>query len=114
MSEFLRDLAIATFGGLIAGLLSPAVIFVVRQRHRRGEEKRMLRAFITLSEGRLDSPILERKAANEAMLVDFRPVVERLCHKEEIRPFPGNPGYYLLTAEGKQKATQRPWWRLWG
>jgi hypothetical protein len=88
MSEVLRGLAIASFGGLIAGLLSPALVFVVRQGHRQDEEKRMLRRFLALARGRLDSPILERKAAKQAKLYDFEPVVDRLCRKEEILPYP--------------------------
>jgi hypothetical protein len=112
--EFLRDLGIAVVGGIIAGLLSPAVIFLVRERHRQGQEVRMLRAFVTLSKGRLDIPILERKAADQAKIHDYVPVVERIRRKEEILDHPSNPGYYVLTAEGRERASKRSWWRFWG
>jgi hypothetical protein len=75
MSEVLRGLAIASFGGLIAGLLSPALVLYVAKVSRDRQ-------------GRLDSPILERKAAKQAKLYDFPPVVDRLCRKEEILPYP--------------------------
>jgi hypothetical protein len=112
--EFLRDLGIAVIGGCVAGVLSPTVIFLVRQRQHQGEVVRMLRAFMTLSEREKGNPILDSKAAKQANIHDYVPVVERLWRRVEIVDAPGTGSYYYqLTPEGRQRASRCPWWRRW-
>ena len=59
--EFLRDLGIAVIGGIIAGVLSPALLLLARDRHRKAEEMRLLEAFMTLTKGELNAYASERE-----------------------------------------------------
>jgi hypothetical protein len=113
--ELLRDLGIAVIGGIIAGVLSPALLLLARARHRKAEEMRLLEAFMTLTRGELNASASERDVAERANIHDYGPVVDRLRRREDIAPPTGfvTPGNFVITPGGRERLSERPWWRRW-
>jgi hypothetical protein len=119
--EFLRDfLGIAVIGGIIAAVLSTALLLLVRDHHRKAEEMRLLQAFMTLTNGELNPYASESEAAKRANIHDYGPVVDRLERRGDIVRPTGQarsfvpPGSFVITPEGRERLSERPWWRrMW-
>jgi len=112
--ELLRDLGIKVIGGIIVGVLAPALLLLARAHHRKAEEMRLLQAFMTLTKGELNAPASESKAAEEANIHDYGPVVDRLKRREDIYPPTTGfhpPGTFVITDGGRKRLSERPWWR---